>query len=80
MKDYRALHQLFVVAVIAMVAAGCSPSNDGAVQAPKEDLQADKDAITATLQPLENSRRGWRSCKLRERTRRTGNDDTPGSY
>ena len=46
MKDYRALHQLFVVAVIAMVAAGCSPSNDGAVQAPKEDLQADKDAIT----------------------------------
>ena len=46
MKDYRALHQLVVVAVIAMVAAGCSPSNDGAVQAPKEDLQADKDAIT----------------------------------
>ena len=46
MKDYRALHQLFVVAVIAMFAAGCSPSNDGALQATKEHLQADKDAIT----------------------------------
>jgi uncharacterized protein (TIGR02246 family) len=46
MTDYRLLHQLFVVVVIAMLAAGCNPSNNGALQAPEDHLQADKDAIT----------------------------------
>ena len=46
MKDYRVLRQLFVVSVIAMVAAGCKPSNDAQFQAAEEYLQADKDAIT----------------------------------
>ncbi len=46
MTDYRLLHQLFVVVLIAMLAAGCNPSNNGALQAPEDHLQADKDAIT----------------------------------
>lgn len=45
MKDYRVLHQLFTVSLIAIVAAGCKPPNDAQFQAAEEHPPADKDAI-----------------------------------